>query len=425
MLNPIELETSIHDELERVSAGIESMGTNSIRLTDIANRISVEGISKPMVEMINLIQPAALESLHPASFTLLPSTTNLKPSLEGIFSSAWNMLKSVAAAVLEFIIRGLEWLLERTGKAQTGEALRKGTETYGRTAEYYYKLIAKTKADLETRRSDHSYADMMKSYDEVVNGTSAEVVEAVDSAKSSYSILVRASLLDIKTTERLLSYHSHVGEVDKAFRAVVNEYLAVINSIREDDGVEKIQAVLDRVVYLHNLFQSTLTPLASNISHLKMAGINMPALDKEDPEIFLANFRTELMRAAMTPSGYKVEEDLPDVHDRVTRITHLSLVTDKVVKSFAKRGPEYTDLLKSVSKLRKIAQSRDFGKNHIVENEPVVHRDLLIANRRLRAMVLTIIRLREIPDVFRKAHGRFVGQNGKAILSQINSLKDL
>lgn len=425
MLTPFELDAPIVDQLEKDHSVVSGLESSATRLLDLANIIAESGMSRTLADNVNQIDVGALESLHPRSFTANPSTLKRTESLEGIFSTVGNFLKRIAEAVLDFIIRALEWLLEHASAMKNTDELKRTVGKYEQLHEYSDELKSKVQERIEALRGSDEYAGLATVFEELLSGAHPEVKEAMDQAKSSYTVLVRSSFVSREDTLELLDYTTYLGTADRAFQATAEEFMNVVRSIHEDSSVDDILMALDKSVQLHDTFQAALNPICERILRLRLYGIKMPKLDRENPDRFLTEFRSSLMTAAMTVDTHSVADDIPNITTRTQTIIDIAKRSDDVLKAFTKRKSEYDNLRKMVGKLRKMAQDKSFGRTKVVENEQLVRDGLLIANRGLRNVTLSIMRLREIPEIYAKSHKRFIGRHGYALVTQAALIKDL
>lgn len=414
MLVEFEVNDNFVTDLEAEVALEETQLSAVERLTKISQDIAQNGISRTMADTITNISTEALGDINLNSFTRVRTNVNAVASVESIGKGIVNLLVALTKKLWDFLLKCIEWLIEK-GRAKP-EDVRKTVDKLLSIDTYRNQLrTAKETTD----------PDKAVQLQKIISGEDPEVAEARQLAVSSYTVLVRSSMVSYEDTKRLFSYGTMLGTVDKAFEAATTAFLETIEKINATGNIAEIKALLSIAANLHDTFIDALLPICQKIVRLRLDGIVMPKLHRDSTVEFLADLRHVMIRAAMTPATQSIEADIPDLESQTQRIVQISSLSDELIKEFSKRKSQHAELVKSVKKLREATEKKEYGNNLLVENEEAVRKALLLVNRQLRSMALTIMRLREIPDIYTKAHKQFIGRAGRAAVIEATKLKEL
>lgn len=418
MFVDFEVNDNFVTEMETEVSLEESQLSSIERLASISEDIAKNGISRSLGDTITTISTEAMEGINLKTLTTRRSNVNAKASVESIVRGIGNLLVALTKKLWDFLVRCIEWLIEK-GRAKP-EDVRKTVDKL-LSISTYRDALRKSKEESAVGGDPTDAIALQK----IVSGEDPEVAEARQLAVSSYTVLVRSSLVSYEDTKQLLGYGNMLQTADKAFEALVNTFLETVDKINATGNIDEIKALLSVAANLHDTYVDALLPICKRIAKLRLDGVKMPTLDPNSTSEFLAEFRSAIIRAAMTPATQAVESDIPDLEVQAERMVTISKLSDDLIKEFAKRKAQHSELVKAVNKLRKSAEKKEYGTNLMVENEDAVRRALLLVNRQLRSMALTIMRLREIPDVYTKAHKQFIGRCGRAAVIEATKLKEL
>lgn len=420
----LQIDNPIVDSLEDLHRSMESSEIDTDKLLGLAQTISTEGMSVNIYNRVNSINPDALSSINARAFTVARSSVKAQASCEGIMTVTINVLAALLRKLIEMLNNALEWLIARNPESKDyAKKLDKACKSYGVVNKQYLDVKAKA----ETKRSggtlnESEYATL---YESIIAGTHQEVSEMDLMAKSTYTVLVRSSLLSMRETKSLLEWSNYVRTLDIAFESATEMYISVLESIRKEDSIMDIMVMLSRLADAHDAFDSGIYKLSLELAKAKIHGINMPPPNQATPETFYIELRRELMLAASTPSNADVASDLPTVEDRIDRVEDINTYCTKIQKAFNQRAPEHAKLNKQVVKLRKVALNKEIGKNDILKQDREIRDKVVMINRRFRKMILAMMRLREIPELYVKSMGQFIGSNGQLLAKKGSLLRGM
>jgi hypothetical protein len=112
-LDILDLPEDLYSEYNRATVALEKYVSDYDLVQSILLRMGDEGVSRSMMIALEAIDPELVDPNYPVvSYTEEPSAINLEVALEGLITSTFKGLWSVAENIIGAMIKVLEWVLD-------------------------------------------------------------------------------------------------------------------------------------------------------------------------------------------------------------------------------------------------------------------------------------------------------------------------
>ena len=350
-MKKISLE-ELTPQLNRISHDIPTFMELSDRLDAVRKEVSTEGMTRDVAAYLKGIDPDMLPAYMPvASFTHLPSRTNLKASLEAIDAKRGAIIGAIVLAVAAVIAKIFSWILggdSDSGPSSTSrvtainEEVKTKTEEVTKKIEHIEEVIAKSeKPSMVAAKVDDTLKEYLKS-EEYLSVVSEVTDELMKSNSPTYTAVTKMLSKDLGDIYEILSlFMSDLKRFSDGMQT---------NTPFRVGDVEDSQEMLIEAI-------KRATAIAEQMKHISLPGMDMPNIG----EISLLEITTlakhikdGIEQRHKNSNSAEVKNATLDKFKRELgqpAIVHLFDMMEKLETSNKKHLHEYAELDKSLSKL--------------------------------------------------------------------------
>lgn len=400
------------EELAQMEHDYVSMEALIASLDSLGGRIAVEGISQFDANTIHALGDNIIGSRYPiGTFTSVPSKTNLKPALEGIFTRAQEIVWKILESIAEFITKIIDWVTSVVSSKSPAQQLGDSGEAWKKAMDERLKAVEKRLKEID--RDKELTPEVKVEQTRAVNDVAPAVQKQnQDQFLEFYTVVVRAGYVHTEKLVELMDIYTNFPVLTDLVSSVVRTIDTLMDSYNVVKQRPALEALLNSSKELAGRFNTLIHDICSKLNRIKIEGMHFGHYDKAYPDEFLANVRAVVMRASKEPSGRSHLDDFKgDYEGAMKRMMVLQQAIQKAVdKKFQNENmpKELHAVAKRIQKLTGRAKKLDIEMAH---DQIAMRAKLVEVTTLLRRSLIAFLRLRELPTLITRPIVKFNSLN--------------